>query len=104
MALTTANVAAELESASKVGDPDADTLVSDLIDNEEVDGVNQLFRTIDTLGPGQDLSQLPERLAQFLHEAQALRPCPVRLAPRRAPHRRAPPGVSCRFYYCGDTP
>ncbi|GHA70878.1 hypothetical protein GCM10010372_82450 [Streptomyces tauricus] len=71
MALTTANVAAELESASKVGDPAADTLVSDLIDNEEVDGVNQLFRTIGTLGPGQDLSQLPERLAQFLHEAQA---------------------------------
>lgn len=71
MALTTANIEGELEAANKVGDPVADTLVAELIDNREVDGVNHLFRTINKLGPGQDLSQLPERLAQFLREAQA---------------------------------
>ncbi|WP_241837986.1 oxygenase MpaB family protein [Streptomyces sp. CB03234] len=71
MPLTTANAVAEMEAASKVGDPAADALVSDLIDNREVDGVNHLFRTINKLGPGQDLSQLPERLAQFLRDAEA---------------------------------
>ncbi|MFF7250154.1 oxygenase MpaB family protein [Embleya sp. NPDC008237] len=71
MTLTTANIATELETANRVGDPAADALVSDLIDNREVDGVNHLFRTINTLGPDQDLSRLPERLAQFLREAQA---------------------------------
>ncbi|MER7000595.1 oxygenase MpaB family protein [Streptomyces sp. NPDC000410] len=71
MPLTTANFSAEVEAANKVGDPAADALVSDLIDNREVDGVNDLFRTINKLGPDQDLSQLPERLADFLREAQA---------------------------------
>ncbi|MFG3506531.1 oxygenase MpaB family protein [Streptomyces sp. NPDC047821] len=71
MALTTETVAAELDAASKVGDPAADALVSELIDNREVDGVNQLFRTINTLGPGQDRSHLPQRLARFLDEAEA---------------------------------
>ncbi|MFI9586857.1 oxygenase MpaB family protein [Streptomyces sp. NPDC052236] len=71
MALTKESVAAELEAASKVGDPPADKLVSDLIDNQEIDGVNALFRTTNKLGPGQDLSQLPERLAEFLREAEA---------------------------------
>ncbi|WP_223837551.1 oxygenase MpaB family protein [Streptomyces venezuelae] len=74
MALTTATIAAELEAANKVGDPDADALVSDLIDNREVDGVNALFRTIGTLGPNQDLSQLPPRLAEFLKKAAAAPP------------------------------
>ncbi|WP_437105261.1 oxygenase MpaB family protein [Streptomyces sp. enrichment culture] len=59
----------ELEAAGQEGDPAADALVSDLIDNREVDGVNGLFRTIGTLKPGMDFSALPERLAQFLHEA-----------------------------------
>ncbi|WP_308120313.1 oxygenase MpaB family protein [Streptomyces bambusae] len=71
MALTAQYVAQELEAASKVGDPKADELVSDLIDNKEIDGVNALFRTIGTLKPGQDLSQLPPRLAEFLKEAAA---------------------------------
>ncbi|MFJ2651470.1 oxygenase MpaB family protein [Streptomyces sp. NPDC087420] len=71
MALTTATIAAELEAANKVGDPKADTLVSDLIDNKEIDGVNALFRTVGTLKPGQDLSPLPPRLAEFLKEAAA---------------------------------
>ncbi|WP_345943932.1 oxygenase MpaB family protein [Streptomyces sp. SID3212] len=71
MALTTATIAAELEAANKVGDPKADTLVSELIDNKEIDGVNALFRTVGTLKPGQDLSQLPPRLAEFLKEAAA---------------------------------
>ncbi|MFJ2111650.1 MULTISPECIES: oxygenase MpaB family protein [unclassified Streptomyces] len=71
MALTKASARAELEAANAVGDPVADTLVSDLIAHQEVDGVNALFRTINKLGPGQDLSQLPERLAQFMREAQA---------------------------------
>lgn len=71
MGLTTATIAAELEAASKVGDPKADELVSDLIDNKEVDGVNALFRTIGTLKPGVDLSGLPPRLADFLKEAAA---------------------------------
>ncbi|MGW0392990.1 oxygenase MpaB family protein [Streptomyces sp. NPDC003042] len=71
MALTPATVAAELEAASKVGDPPADALVSDMIDNQEIDGVNALFRTVNKLGPDQDLSQLPERLAQFVKEAAA---------------------------------
>ncbi|MEU9719695.1 oxygenase MpaB family protein [Streptomyces sp. NPDC047976] len=71
MALTTATIAAELEAASKVGDPKADELVSDLIDNKEVDGVNALFRTIGTLKPGMDTSGLPPRLAGFLQEAAA---------------------------------
>ncbi|WP_425424508.1 oxygenase MpaB family protein [Streptomyces katrae] len=74
MALTTATIAAELEAASKVGDPKADELVSDLIDNKEVDGVNALFRTIGTLKPGMDLSGLPPRLATFLKEAAAAPP------------------------------
>ncbi|MFD5936451.1 oxygenase MpaB family protein [Streptomyces sp. NPDC060333] len=69
MALTTASARADLEAANAVGDPAADTLVADLIDHQEVDGVNHLFRTINKLGPGQDLSQLPERLAQFMREA-----------------------------------
>ncbi|MET9480203.1 oxygenase MpaB family protein [Streptomyces sp. NPDC006638] len=71
MALTTATIAAELEAANKVGDPKADTLVSELIDNKEIDGVNALFRTVGTLKPGQDLSALPPRLAEFLKEASA---------------------------------
>ncbi|MFF8605745.1 oxygenase MpaB family protein [Streptomyces sp. NPDC015346] len=71
MPLTTANAAAEMEAASKVGDPEADALVSDLIDNREVDGVNHLFRTINKLGKGQDYSQLPERLAEFMSRAEA---------------------------------
>ncbi|MEW1720216.1 oxygenase MpaB family protein [Streptomyces sp. NPDC093109] len=71
MALTTASARTELEAANAVGDPVADTLVSDMIAHQEVDGVNALFRTIGKLGPGQDLSQLPERLAQFLREAAA---------------------------------
>ncbi|MFD8981924.1 oxygenase MpaB family protein [Streptomyces sp. NPDC059564] len=74
MGLTTATIAAELEAANKVGDPKADQLVSDLIDNEEIDGVNALFRTIGTLKPGQDLSELPPRLAEFLKEAAAAPP------------------------------
>jgi hypothetical protein len=69
--LTVENVEAEMEAAGQAGDPAADTLVSDLIDNQEVDGVNGLFRTIGTLKPGMDFSQLPERLAEFLHEAAA---------------------------------
>ncbi|MFF3350237.1 oxygenase MpaB family protein [Streptomyces sp. NPDC002779] len=71
MPLTAANVVTEMEAASKAGDPPADQLVSEMIDNREVDGVNHLFRTINELGPDQDLSGLPERLAQFLREAQA---------------------------------
>ncbi|MFJ4780039.1 oxygenase MpaB family protein [Streptomyces sp. NPDC088762] len=71
MALTAQNIAQEIEAASKVGDPEADQLVSDLIDNKEIDGVNALFRTINTLGPDQDLSQLPPRLAEFLKSATA---------------------------------
>lgn len=54
MPLTAQYVAEELEAANKTGDPEADTLVSDLIDNHEIDGVNALFRTIGTLKPGQD--------------------------------------------------
>ncbi|WP_331737167.1 hypothetical protein OG520_44195 (plasmid) [Streptomyces sp. NBC_00984] len=69
MALTSATVAAELEAASKVGDPAADTLVTDLLENREVDGINALFRTIGTLKPDTDMSRLPDRLAQFLREA-----------------------------------
>ncbi|MER6910461.1 oxygenase MpaB family protein [Streptomyces sp. NPDC000594] len=69
MALTTANIASELEVANQAGDPEADKLVSDLIDNREIDGVNALFRTIGTLKPGQDLSGLPPRLAEFLKGA-----------------------------------
>ncbi|MFJ6620169.1 oxygenase MpaB family protein [Kitasatospora sp. NPDC091335] len=69
MTLTPQNIAQELEAATQVGDPRADRLVSDLIDNKEIDGVNALFRTIGTLKPGQDLSQLPARLADFLREA-----------------------------------
>jgi len=71
MALTAATVAVELEAANKAGDPKADALVSDLVTNGEVDGVNALFRTIGTLRPDSDLSRLPERLAQFLREAAA---------------------------------
>lgn len=74
MGLTTATIAAELEAANKVGDPKADQLVSDLIDNQEIDGVNALFRTIGTLKPGQDLSELPPRLGEFLKEAAAAPP------------------------------
>ncbi|WP_234316525.1 oxygenase MpaB family protein [Streptomyces sp. NRRL F-5702] len=69
MALTSATVAAELEAASKVGDPAADALVADLLENREIDGINALFRTIGTLKPDTDLSRLPDRLAQFLREA-----------------------------------
>lgn len=71
MPLTAQYVAQELEAASKVGDPEADELVSDLIDNKEIDGVNALFRTISTLKPGQDHSHLPPRLATFLKNAEA---------------------------------
>ncbi|WP_229357656.1 oxygenase MpaB family protein [Streptomyces sp. UNOB3_S3] len=71
MPLTTQNVEQELELANQAGDPPADQLVSDLIDNKEVDGVNALFRTIGTLKPGQDYSNLPPRLADFLREAEA---------------------------------
>ncbi|MFJ8470062.1 hypothetical protein [Streptomyces swartbergensis] len=71
MALTAANIDREMETASAVGDPAADQLVSDMIDNREVDGVNHLFRTIGTLKPGADLSHLPERLREFLNEAEA---------------------------------
>ncbi|WP_256255982.1 oxygenase MpaB family protein [Streptomyces sp. MUSC 14] len=72
MPLTVETVEAELEAANLEGDPAADALVSDLIDNREVDGVNGLFRTIGTLKPHMpmdELSNLPERLAQFLHDA-----------------------------------
>ncbi|MFJ5951155.1 oxygenase MpaB family protein [Streptomyces noursei] len=72
MALTAETVHAELEAANQEGDPAADALVSDLIDSREVDGVNGLFRTIGTLKPHMpmdELSGLPERLAQFLHDA-----------------------------------
>lgn len=71
VALTTVSIADELEAANKVGDPAADALVSDLIDHGEVDGVNALFRTVGTLKPHQDLSNLPERLRDFLHKAAA---------------------------------
>ncbi|MFJ2815364.1 oxygenase MpaB family protein [Streptomyces sp. NPDC087294] len=71
MALTKASARAELEAANAVGDPVADTLVGDLIDHQEVDGVNHLFRTINKIGPDQDLSQLPPRLAEFMKEAAA---------------------------------
>ncbi|MFE0021174.1 oxygenase MpaB family protein [Amycolatopsis sp. NPDC059021] len=74
MALTMVSIADELDAASKVGDPAADALVSDLIDNGEVDGVNALFRTIGTLNTIQDKSDLPERLRDFLHEAAARPP------------------------------
>ncbi|MFD0366447.1 oxygenase MpaB family protein [Streptomyces sp. NPDC059071] len=70
MALNMDQIATELEAANQEGDPAADNLVSDLIDNKEVDGVNGLFRTVNKLGRGVDLSHLPERLAQFLHEAE----------------------------------
>ncbi|MEV8530258.1 MULTISPECIES: oxygenase MpaB family protein [unclassified Streptomyces] len=72
MPLTVETVHGELEAANQEGDPAADALVSDLIDNREVDGVNGLFRTIGTLKPHMamsELSNLPERLAQFLHDA-----------------------------------
>ncbi|MEU8976181.1 oxygenase MpaB family protein [Streptomyces monashensis] len=69
--MTAENAEAEMEAANHAGDPPADTLVSDLIDNKEVDGVNGLFRKIATLQPGQDLSDLPPRLANFLKEAAA---------------------------------
>ncbi|MGW6568181.1 oxygenase MpaB family protein [Streptomyces sp. NPDC054975] len=69
MPLTTANVQAELEAASKYGDPPADQLVSELIDNREVDGVNGLFRTIGSIQEGKDYSNLPEKLADFLDQA-----------------------------------
>ncbi|MFG2225087.1 oxygenase MpaB family protein [Streptomyces sp. NPDC048644] len=69
--MTAGSIAPELEAANQVGDPDADALVSDLLDNGEVDGVNALFRTIGTLKPHQDLSHLPERLRAFLDEASA---------------------------------
>ncbi|MFD5134544.1 hypothetical protein [Streptomyces olindensis] len=49
--LTVETVEAELEAASQEGDPAADALVSDLIDNREVDGVNGLFRTIGRSSP-----------------------------------------------------
>ncbi|MFI0914821.1 oxygenase MpaB family protein [Streptomyces abikoensis] len=71
MPLTTQNVEQELELANQAGDPPADQLVSDLIDNKEVDGVNALFRTIGTLKPGQDYSNLPPRLADFLKQTEA---------------------------------
>ncbi|WP_245790890.1 hypothetical protein [Streptomyces monashensis] len=70
--MTVETVEADLEAANLEGDPAADALVSDLIDNSEVDRVNGLFRTIRTLKPRtpmEELSNLPERLAQFLHDA-----------------------------------
>ncbi|MEU2655976.1 oxygenase MpaB family protein [Streptomyces sp. NPDC007325] len=69
MPLTAEVIAQEMEEASRTGDPKADQLVSDLIDNREIDGVNALFRTIGTLKPGMDMSSLPPRLAEFLKEA-----------------------------------
>lgn len=71
MAVTVESVEVEMEAANTVGDPPADALVSDLIDSKEIDGVHGLFRTIETLHPGQDLSNLPPRLANFLKEATA---------------------------------
>ncbi|WP_418960564.1 oxygenase MpaB family protein [Streptomyces tritici] len=71
MPLSAQYVAQEMEAASKAGDPQADELVSDLIDNKEIDGVNHLFRTINTLQPGMDYSTLPPRLAEFLKDASA---------------------------------
>ncbi|MGW7312908.1 oxygenase MpaB family protein [Streptomyces sp. NPDC054854] len=74
MPLTVQNATQEMEAASKVGDPKADELVVDLLDTGQIDSVNALFRTIGTLKPGQDLSQLPPRLATFLKEAAAAPP------------------------------
>ncbi|MFI1373382.1 hypothetical protein ACH4UY_15380 [Streptomyces longwoodensis] len=79
--MTAETVEAEMEAANQEGDPAADALVSDLIDNREVDGVNGLFRTIGTLKPRMpmdELSNLPERLAQFLHDASEQRPAGAR--------------------------
>ncbi|MCB5908309.1 oxygenase MpaB family protein [Streptomyces pinistramenti] len=59
----------ELPKADKVGDPQADALVADLLDSGDVDGVNGLFRTIGTLSAAHP--QLPPRLEAFLHEAAA---------------------------------
>lgn len=74
MPLTVQNAAQEMKAASKAGDPQADELVADLLENGEIDSVNALFRTIGTLKPHQDLSQLPPRLATFLKEAAAAPP------------------------------
>ncbi|MFE5396203.1 oxygenase MpaB family protein [Streptomyces sp. NPDC056568] len=71
MPLSAAYVTEEMDKASKAGDPEADQLVSDLIDRQEVDGVNALFRTVGTLQHGQDRSHLPPRLAEFLEKAEA---------------------------------
>ncbi|CAL9303068.1 oxygenase MpaB family protein [Streptomyces sp. SudanB182_2057] len=71
MALTEANFAQELEAAAQAGDPPADDLVSALIDHGEVPGVNELFRTVNTLKPGMDYGQLPPRLADFMRAAEA---------------------------------
>ncbi|MEU7278455.1 oxygenase MpaB family protein [Streptomyces sp. NPDC045431] len=71
MPLSAQYVTQELEAASKAGDPEADALVSDLIDKQEIDGVNALFRTIGTIRPGQDNPHLPPRLAEFLDKAAA---------------------------------
>lgn len=71
MALTTASITDEMEAANKVGDPFADQLVAELLDSREINGVNALFRTINTLKPDQDLSLLPKRLAEFLEKAAA---------------------------------
>lgn len=69
--MTEANFAQELEEAAQAGDPPADKLVSVLIDQREVPGVNELFRTVNTLKPGMDYAQLPPRLADFMREAEA---------------------------------
>ncbi len=71
MVLKAANIDREMDEASRVGDPAADALVSGMIDNGEVEGVNHLFRTIGTLKPGVDLSDLPKGLREFLNEAEA---------------------------------
>ncbi|MFH8466700.1 oxygenase MpaB family protein [Streptomyces sp. NPDC017991] len=71
MPLKAEYVAQELEKASTAGDPEADALVSDLIDNRKVDGVNALFRTVASLKHGQDRSHLPPELAEFLAGAEA---------------------------------
>ncbi|MEU9237573.1 oxygenase MpaB family protein [Streptomyces subrutilus] len=72
--MTVQNATQEMEAASKAGDPAADELVAGLLENREIDSVNALFRTIGTLTPNQDLSQLPPRLATFLKEAAAAPP------------------------------
>ncbi|MFJ2258821.1 hypothetical protein ACIOKD_10810 [Streptomyces sp. NPDC087844] len=65
MPLKAEYVAQELERASTAGAPEADTLVSDLIDNRKVDGVKALFRTVASLKHVRDRSRLPPEPAEF---------------------------------------